>query len=323
MSPSKTSWRSSKEKFQSNLERIAELERQRPFAVGQTSKNIKQSAESLAKAKAKVSDIDQGKTQSFQPWAEARNWLKNTAAFNRQDAVVNRISKRLRVQKGLLKGLQGTLNRLFQVGPGGILAGLGVGAGGAAAFNAASNAEVAAGSAEDRQQEYARLDGLQERAAESAKRLAVTNGQALASYIDLANRLGDQGRSAAELQKVYEGLNVVLIRNKVTQQEAASATLQLNQALGAGRLQGEEFRAINEAAPQVISAIAKQLGAWPVGRSSSLRQMVSSPPDVIVNALDRIRTEGLGDLEARVHWSVWGNAGIQRCAERVCGNCWC
>ena len=73
------------EKFQSNLERIAELERQRPFAVGQTSKNIKQSAESLAKAKAKVSDIDQelkklkASNRGLKPEID-----KNTAAFNRQ-----------------------------------------------------------------------------------------------------------------------------------------------------------------------------------------------------------------------------------------------
>ena len=93
-------------------------------------------------------------------------------------------------------------------------------------------------------------------------------------------------------------MNVVLIKNKVTQQKgAASATLQLNQALGAGRLQGEEFRAINEAAPQVISAIAKQLGVARGEVKLAADGLVTS--DVIINALDRIRTEGLGDLEAQ------------------------
>ena len=52
----------------------------------------------------------------------------------------------------------------------------------------------------------------------------------------------------------------MLAVNAVNSQEAASAQLQLNQALGSGRLAGEEFNAINEATPQLLDEVAKVLG---------------------------------------------------------------
>ena len=138
--------------------------------------------------------------------------------------------------------------------------GLGAGVAIGRAFGDASNVENLAARVKILGQEYKQLVGIEKIAEQSAKRFRVANSEALASYIDLGNRVGEIGYSLDDLRNIYEGLNTVLVKNKASAQEAASATLQLNQALGAGRLAGEEFRAVNEAAPQVISEVGRVLG---------------------------------------------------------------
>ena len=67
-------------------------------------------------------------------------------------------------------------------------------------------------------------------------------------------------------------------------QEAASATLQLAQALGAGALRGEEFNAVNEAAPRLMKALADGLGV-PVGKLKQLAEQGLLTTDVMTMAL--------------------------------------
>ena len=43
-------------------------------------------------------------------------------------------------------------------------------------------------------------------------------------------------------------------------QEQASALFQLSQALGSGRLQGDEFRTIAESAPIILDVVAQYMG---------------------------------------------------------------
>jgi lambda family phage tail tape measure protein len=143
---------------------------------------------------------------------------------------------------------------------------------------------------------FGQLDGIQRVAAQSARTFRLTQADTLTSLIDLGNRLGPQGASLAEIKDVYEGFNTVLAINKVTAQEAASAQLQLNQALGSGRLAGEEFRAVNEATPQVIDAVAKILR---VSRGEvkalAAEGKVSAP--VLIQALRNIKKQGAEELE--------------------------
>jgi tape measure domain-containing protein len=99
-----------------------------------------------------------------------------------------------------------------------------------------------------------------------------------------------------DVANVYEGFNTLLALNKVNTQNAASATLQLNQALGSGRLAGEEFNAISEATPQLLDAVAKVMGRT----RGELKQLASDgkiSSEVLIEALTRIRTEGAEDLE--------------------------
>ena len=85
------------------------------------------------------------------------------------------------------------------------------------------------------------------------------------------------------------------MNNAVGAQQAAAAQLQLNQALGSGRLAGEEFNAINEATPQVISAVADVLNVAR-GEVKGLAADGKVSADVLVAALQKIKTEGADAL---------------------------
>lgn len=86
------------------------------------------------------------------------------------------------------------------------------------------------------------------------------------SYQDTAGLVARIGQNAGNMFNNAEAIQFAENMNKsfkiagASQQEMASATLQLSQALAAGTLRGEEFNAINEAAPTVIQRIADYMG---------------------------------------------------------------
>ena len=143
---------------------------------------------------------------------------------------------------------------------------------------------------------FTQLTGIQEIAANAAKKFNLSQAESLGTLTDLGNRIGPTGASLQDVANVYEGFNTLLALNKVNTQNAASATLQLNQALGSGRLAGEEFNAISEATPQLLDAVAKVMGRT----RGELKQLASDgkiSSEVLIEALTRIRTEGAEDLE--------------------------
>lgn len=72
--------------------------------------------------------------------------------------------------------------------------------------------------------------------------------------------LKNMGKSQEDSLRLTETVNKALIVSGATTQEAQSALLQLSQAFNAGRLMGDEFRAVSENMPIVLDAIAKALG---------------------------------------------------------------
>ena len=164
------------------------------------------------------------------------------------------------------------------------------------AITAGVELETAEKRAELLTQRFRQLAGIQQVAAQSANKFRIAQTDTLAALIDLGNRLGPQGASLAEIKDVYEGFNTILAINKVSTQEAAAAQLQLNQALGSGVLQGDEYRSINEATPQVIDAVAKILGvARGEVKKLASEGAVSAP--VLIQALRNIKDQGADELE--------------------------
>ena len=175
----------------------------------------------------------------------------------------------------------------------GTLLGLGVGAGLTKAFGDASALESTEARAGLLVKRYTQLDGIQKVAAQSAEKFRLTQTNALGDLVDLGSRLGATGTSLDDIKTIYEGFNTLLAVNKVEAAQAASAQLQLNQALGAGVLNGEEFNAIADNTPQLLDSVAKVLNV----NREDLKKLASEGKitrKVLIEAFADIN-ENLGD----------------------------
>ncbi|ACT50863.1 tape measure protein [Methylovorus glucosotrophus] len=90
-------------------------------------------------------------------------------------------------------------------------------------------------------------------------------------YARLNNALRELGVTQSQVSSITETVALSLRVSGATAAESASAMLQLSQAFGSGVLRGEEFNAVNEAAPGLMRALAESLGV-PIG---ALRKMAS------------------------------------------------
>ena len=135
---------------------------------------------------------------------------------------------------------------------------------------------------------------LQEMIYQSAQRTR-TSYQTTANIVA---RLGNNAREAfgnnAELIQFAENLNKQFIIAGSSQEEMASASLQLTQALGSGALRGEELNSVFEAAPNVIRTIADYLGVG-VGEIREMAADGQITAEVVKNAMlsatDEINTQ--------------------------------
>jgi len=133
-------------------------------------------------------------------------------------------------------------------------------------------------------------DGLQ--TTEELQRMIFQSAQrSRASYADtadivakLALRAGDVFDSNAETIAFAETLNKMFVVAGASQQEMASASLQLTQALGSGVLRGEELNAVFEAAPNIIQTIADYLDV-PIGQIRDMAAEGQITADIVKNAV--------------------------------------
>lgn len=78
-------------------------------------------------------------------------------------------------------------------------------------------------------------------------------------YARIARNTAELGITQERVGKITEAVGLALKSNGASAAEASSAMLQLSQAFGSGFLRGEEFNAVNEAAPNLLKAVAEQL----------------------------------------------------------------
>ena len=100
----------------------------------------------------------------------------------------------------------------------------------------------------------------------------------------LGQRAGDAFSSNDETIAFAENLNKMFVIAGASQQEMASASLQLTQALGSGVLRGEELNAVFEAAPNVIQAVADYMNV-PIGKIREMASEGKLSASVVKNAL--------------------------------------
>jgi tape measure domain-containing protein len=129
----------------------------------------------------------------------------------------------------------------------------------------------------------------------AAKRFGLSQIQASTAIADVYTRLRPVGFQLNEINAIYEGFNTAVKLSGVSADAANAAFLQLSQGLGSGTLQGDELRSVLEQMPAIAQAIAKELDIN-VGSIKKFGSEGKITAEVIVRALDRVRTEGAGKL---------------------------
>lgn len=130
------------------------------------------------------------------------------------------------------------------------------------------------------------------------KRISTQSTQGLQQtgvlYARIANGTRELGVAQKQVAAITETVNLSLLVSGATASEAASAQMQLSQAFASGTLRGEEFNAVNEAAPRLMLALADGIGV-PVGALKKMAEegQITSKimSDVLPNALNKLREE--------------------------------
>jgi tape measure domain-containing protein len=264
-------------------------------AVGKL-KQVQQGAQATSQAVDKLNATTAATSDKFKIAANGIKYFTDAAGRARAEngrflTSTERAAAGIEAQGRAAQQASGKFNGLRNA-----LASLGAGLAVRKAFVDASELESAQARIGLLTKNFSQLTGIQEVAANAAKKFSLSQAESLGTLTDLGNRIGPTGASLQDVANVYEGFNTLLALNKVNSQNAASATLQLNQALGSGRLAGEEFNAISEATPQLLDAVAAVMGRT----RGELKQLASDgkiSSQVLIEALTRIRTEGAEDLE--------------------------
>ena len=129
----------------------------------------------------------------------------------------------------------------------------------------------------------------------ASSRFGLSQTEASRAIADIYTRLRPVGYNLSAINAIYEGFNTAVKLSGVEAGAASAAFLQLSQGLGSGTLQGDELRSVLEQMPSIAQAIAKEMDIN-VGSIKKFGSEGKITADVIVRALDRIRTEGAGKL---------------------------
>ena len=100
----------------------------------------------------------------------------------------------------------------------------------------------------------------QEIAAEAQKAFGLSATEALEGITNITARLAPLGVAVEDIKSTFFGFNTAAKLAGASSMEASNAFRQLAQALGSGRLQGDEFRSLAEQVPTLLQPIAQELG---------------------------------------------------------------
>lgn len=131
--------------------------------------------------------------------------------------------------------------------------------------------------------EQSNIEELNNKIFASAQRSRAPYQQVADTVAKLSLRTGDMFTND-EAVLFAENLNKHFVVAGASQQEAASASLQLTQALGSGVLRGEEFNAVFEAAPNVMQTVADYMDV-PIGKLRGMAADGQITADIVKNAL--------------------------------------
>ena len=133
-------------------------------------------------------------------------------------------------------------------------------------------------------------------ATDAQKAFGLSATEALEGVTDITARLAPLGTSVEDIRTVFFGFNTAAKLTGSSAQESSNAFRQLAQALGSGRLAGDEFRSVSEQVPTVLAPIAAELGVT-IGELKKLAAEGKLTSDVVLRALGKVGNEGSGFLK--------------------------
>ena len=145
--------------------------------------------------------------------------------------------------------------------------------------------------------EFGEFEQAQALVAKAAKTFGLSNREAAEGVADIFTRLRPLGIELADIESSFIGFNTVARLSGVSAAGASAAFTQLAQALGSGRLQGDEFRSIAEQIPGLLGAVSLETGV----AIGDLKQFASDgklTTDILIRALKRVEKDGAGKIAA-------------------------
>tara|TARA_Y100000004_G_scaffold25326_1_gene25541 strand:+ start:49 stop:2376 length:2328 start_codon:yes stop_codon:yes gene_type:complete len=133
-------------------------------------------------------------------------------------------------------------------------------------------------------QEFGEYGRVQQLVRQNARDFNLSLQDSSSGFADIFARLRPLGVSLEDIQSVYAGFNATALASGTSAIEASAAFRQLSQALGSGRLQGDEFRSISEQLPGILSLVADEMGVQE-GQLRELAKQGKITADVLINAL--------------------------------------
>ena len=151
-------------------------------------------------------------------------------------------------------------------------------------------------------EQYGEYDEALKIAEKAQRTFGMSALEATDGITNIIGRLRPLGVSLKDIETTYFGFNTAATMAGVSAVEASGAFRQLAQALGSGRLQGDEFRSLAEQVPTLLKPIADELGTT-VGGLKKLSSEGKITSEVIIRALAKIGEEGGGNVEKIVSQS--------------------
>ncbi|MFN6339670.1 MAG: tape measure protein [Cyanobacteriota bacterium] len=129
----------------------------------------------------------------------------------------------------------------------------------------------------------------------AAQRYGLSNQGATTALADLYSRLRPMGLELKDVETTFNGLMTATRRAGLSMLDAKAAALQLGQAIGSGRLQGDELRALLERLPGMAQALADAFNR--VARSNGLELISKEQAKKTTEALKEGERQQIANLK--------------------------
>ena len=260
------------------------------MANGEVGIKIKVSARDAVNNLNKLKTISTKLQTSFKKVETAAARLQNRAGASFQK-FGNRVRKvRRKVQVDLEK-MKRSFKGMNNVGA--LIGGAGLGLFAKASIQTAASAQALQLRLKLLTGDLQSYEQAQKIASKAAKTFGMSTLESLRGVTNIIGRLKPLGQSLEDIEDIFFGFNTAAKLAGVSTVEASNAFRQLAQALGSGRLAGDEFRSISEQVPTILKPIADELDVT-VGALKELGAQGLLTSDVVLRSLKKIRGEGAG-----------------------------